>query len=144
VDLLQARRGQNQANQENHSSESVGAEQESLLPASISRENAPHYVWGDNCDGWHLLQESNLSVIEERMPPGASEVRHFHTNAQQFFFILSGQAEMETKSERILLLAGQGVAIPPRTLHQFRNHSEEPVRFLVISQLSSYGDRVTE
>jgi hypothetical protein len=33
------------------------------------------------------LQESNLSVIEERMPPGASEVRHFHTNAQQFFFI---------------------------------------------------------
>ena len=78
------------------------------------------------------------------MPPGASEVRHFHTNAQQFFFILSGQAEMETKSERILLLAGQGVAIPPCTLHQFRNHSEEPVRFLVISQLSSYGDRVTE
>ena len=43
------------------------------------------------------------------MPPGASEVRHFHTNAQQFFFILSGQAVMETNNERILLLAGQGV-----------------------------------
>ena len=35
------------------------------------------------------------------MPPGASQVRHFHTNAQQFFFILSGQAVMETNSERI-------------------------------------------
>ena len=115
-----------------------------MPPAPISRDNAPHYVWGDNCDGWHLLQESNLSVIEERMPPGASEVRHFHTNAQQFFFILSGQAVMETNDERILLLAGQGVAIPPRTRHQFRNHSEEPVRFLVISQPSTYGDRVTE
>lgn len=79
-----------------------------MLPVPISRENAPHYVWGDNCDGWHLLQESNLSVIEERMPPGASEVRHFRTNVQQFFFILSGQAVMETNSERILLLAGQG------------------------------------
>jgi mannose-6-phosphate isomerase-like protein (cupin superfamily) len=79
-----------------------------MPPAPISRDNAPHYIWGDNCDGWHLLQESNLSVIEERMPPGASEVRHFHTNAQQFFFILSGQAVMETNSERILLLAGQG------------------------------------
>ena len=110
-----------------------------MPPVPISPKNAPHYVWGDSCDGWHLLQESNLSVIEERMPPGASEVRHFHTNAQQFFFILSGQAVMETNSERILLLAGQGVAIPPRTRHQFRNHSEEPVRFLVISQPSSYG-----
>jgi len=115
-----------------------------MPPVPIRRENAPHYVWGDNCDGWHLLQESDLSVIEERMPPGASEVRHFHRNAQQFFFILSGQATMETDGERILLLAGQGVAIPPGTRHQFRNHSEEPVRFLVISQPPSHGDRVTE
>ena len=68
----------------------------------IRRENAPHYVWGDNCDSWHLLPESNLSVIEERMPPGASEVRHFHTNARQFFYIFSGQAVMESNQERIL------------------------------------------
>ena len=44
------------------------------------------------------------------MPPRASGVRHFHTNAQQFFFILSGEAVMATNSERILLLAGQSVA----------------------------------
>ena len=89
-----------------------------MPPVASSRENAPHYVWGDNCDGWHLLQESNLSVIEERMPPGTSEVRHFHRNAQQFFFILSGQATMEANGEEILLLAGQGLAIPPGTRHQ--------------------------
>jgi len=115
-----------------------------MLPAPISRDNAPHYVWGDNCDGWHLLQESNLSVIEERMPPGASEVCHFHKNAQQFFLILSGQAMMEINGEQIILLAGQGVAIPLGTRHQFRNHSDEPVRFLVISQPPSHGDRVTD
>ena len=115
-----------------------------MPPVPISRENAPHYVWGDNCDGWHLLQESNLSVIEECVPPGASEVRHFHRNAQQFFFVLSGQAMMEADGEPILLLSGQGVAIPPGTRHQFRNHSEEPVRFLVISQPPSHDDRVTE
>jgi len=115
-----------------------------MPPVRISRENAPHYVWGDNCDGWHLLQESNLSVIEECVPPGTSEVRHFHRNAQQFFFVLSGQAMMEADGERILLLSGQGVAIPPGTRHQFRNHSEDPVRFLVISQPPSHGDRVTE
>ena len=115
-----------------------------MTPETISRENAPHYVWGDNCEGWHLLRDSNLSVIEEHMPPGASEVRHFHKNAQQFFFILSGQAIMEADGERICLSTGQGVAIPAGARHQFRNHSEEPVRFLVISQPPSHGDRVTE
>jgi len=108
-----------------------------------SRKTAPHYFWGDNCDGWHLLQDSNLSVIEERMPPGASEVRHFHRSAQQFFFVLSGQATMEIRGERIVLLAGQGLAVPAGTPHQFRNHSAEPVSFLVISQPPSHGDRVT-
>jgi len=115
-----------------------------MPPVPTSRKNAPHYVWGDNCDGWHLLQDAKLSVIEERMPPGASEVRHLHRNAQQFFFILSGQATMEASGERIVLLAGQGLAIPPGTPHQFRNHSEEPVTFLVISQPRSHGDRVTD
>ena len=115
-----------------------------MPPVPISRKNAPHYAWGDNCDGWHLLREPNLSVIEECVPPGASEVRHFHKNAQQFFFVLSGQAMMEADGERIPLSSGQGVAIPPGTRHQFRNHSEEPVRFLVISQPPSHGDRVTE
>jgi mannose-6-phosphate isomerase-like protein (cupin superfamily) len=78
------------------------------------------------------------------MPPGASEVRHFHRNAQQFFFILSGQAAMEVDGEQMLLSAGQGVAIAPGIRHQFLNLSEEPVRFLVISQPPSHGDRVTE
>ena len=82
-----------------------------MASGRVCRENAPHYIWGDNCDGWHLLQESNLSLIEELMSPGTSEVCHFHKNAQQFFFILSGRATMEANGDRILLLAGQGVAI---------------------------------
>ncbi len=42
----------------------------------IERENAEHYSWGDICEGWHLLKADALSVIEERIPPGGSEVRH--------------------------------------------------------------------
>jgi mannose-6-phosphate isomerase-like protein (cupin superfamily) len=114
-----------------------------MVLAPINRENAPHYVWEDNCDGWHLLRTPDLSVIEEYMPPGAAEVCHFHNKAQQFFFILSGEATMESNGERILLRTGQGLAIPPGTRHQFRNHSGEPVRFLVISQPPSHGDRIT-
>jgi hypothetical protein len=55
-----------------------------MPPVRISRENAAHSGSGDNCDGWHLLQESNLSVIEERMPPCISEVRYSHRNVNSF------------------------------------------------------------
>jgi mannose-6-phosphate isomerase-like protein (cupin superfamily) len=110
----------------------------------ITRENAEHYVWGDSCDGWHLVQDSDLSVIEECMPAGTSEVSHCHQRSRQFFFILSGRAVMDTDGVHIPLCAGQGLQVPPGTYHRFCNESEEPVRFLVVSQPPSHGDRVTE
>jgi len=60
-------------------------DQKEDLPLSIvSPNNVEHYVWGDSCDGWHLVLQSDLSVIEECVPAGASEVRHYHQKAQQF------------------------------------------------------------
>lgn len=46
-------------------------------------DNAEHYIWGENCDGWHLLKSDSLSVIQEKMPPGTKESLHFHSKAQQ-------------------------------------------------------------
>lgn len=51
----------------------------------ISIENAGHYIWGDGCDGWHLLKTDALSVIQERVPAGKAETLHFHRRAAQFF-----------------------------------------------------------
>lgn len=110
--------------------------------APISRETAPHYVWGGVCDGWHLLQDPNLSIIEERVPPGASETRHHHTTAQQFFYILEGHAVIDLGGDRVELSPGQGIAIPPGISHQFRNESQKEVRFLTISQPPSHADRI--
>ena len=110
----------------------------------IRRETAEHYIWGNSCDGWHLVKSANLSVIEECMPPGTSEVRHYHQRAQQFFFILSGAASMEIEGETIRLSAGEGVQILPGQRHRMRNESSDPVRFLVISQPASHGDRITD
>ena len=49
-----------------------------------SIENSAHYKWGTNSDGWHLLEADDLSVIEENVPPGEKEVRHYHNKSQQF------------------------------------------------------------
>jgi mannose-6-phosphate isomerase-like protein (cupin superfamily) len=110
----------------------------------ISRRTAEHYTWGKVCDGWRLVGDAALSVIEEAMPPGSQEVRHYHQKAQQFFYILSGEATMETNAETLRLRAGEGIRILPGMRHRILNESSEEVRFLVISQPPSHGDRVNQ
>jgi mannose-6-phosphate isomerase-like protein (cupin superfamily) len=111
---------------------------------AVSRENAEHYRWGDDCDAWYLVKDAQLSVIEELMPPGAAETRHHHERAQQFFFILSGEVLMEVDGETTLVPAGSGIRVMPGKRHQIRNPSSGPVRFLVVSQPMSHGDRINE
>ncbi|MBW4649939.1 MAG: cupin domain-containing protein [Kastovskya adunca ATA6-11-RM4] len=107
----------------------------------ISKDTAEHYLWGDRCDGWHLVKQPQLSIIQERMPPGCSEVRHFHVFAWQFFFILSGIATLEIAGDRQILCTHEGVEVPPGVPHQMQNDSEEDLEFIVTSQPPSHGDR---
>ena len=107
-----------------------------------STENAEHYTWGDRCDGWHLLRSESLSVIQERMPPGASEQLHYHERAQQVFYILSGAATFEVEGELKTVLANQSIHISPKTKHCILNNSDTDLHFLVISEPRSHGDRV--
>jgi mannose-6-phosphate isomerase-like protein (cupin superfamily) len=109
--------------------------------SAISKATAEHYTWGGGCDGWHLVMNSQLSVIQERMPAGTAEVRHFHHHAQQFFYILAGGAIMEADGQTIVLSTGEGIWIPAGISHQLRNDSAEDVHFLVISHPPSHGDR---
>jgi mannose-6-phosphate isomerase-like protein (cupin superfamily) len=110
----------------------------------VSREVAPHYVWGDGCDGWRLVDGHDLSVIEERVPAGRGEVRHAHARARQCFYILSGRAVLETDHGRLEMAAGQGAHVPPGVPHRFVNAGDDEVRFLVISAPSTRGDRIEQ
>lgn len=107
----------------------------------VSKENAEHYLWGSQCDGWTLLKRQDLSVIHERMPPKTQEIRHYHTQSRQFFFVLSGTLRMELEGEVHSLSAHEGLEIPPQAKHQARNESDSDVEFLVISHPTTRGDR---
>ncbi|MEK8128076.1 cupin domain-containing protein [Paenibacillus filicis] len=109
----------------------------------ISKETAEHYKWGEDCDGWFLVNEADRSVIHERMPPGTAEVKHYHVKAKQFFFMLAGTATMELNGQMLELGPGQGVAVEPGVPHQIRNDSEADTEFLVISNPATKGDRIT-
>ncbi len=107
-----------------------------------STENAEHYTWGTQCDGWHLLRSDTLSVIQERMPPGTSEQLHFHGHAQQVFYILSGIATFEVEGETKTVKSNQSIHIPAKTRHSILNDGDVDLHFLVISEPKSHGDRV--
>ncbi|MDG1906842.1 MAG: cupin domain-containing protein [Arenicella sp.] len=108
----------------------------------ISTENSEHYKWGESSDGWHLLKSDDLSVIEELVPAGEQEQRHYHEKAQQFLYVLSGQGSLEVAGKERVLNSGHGFHIPAKVPHQLRNCGTEPLRFLVASQPKSHGDRV--
>jgi len=103
--------------------------------------NSEHYTWGNNCDGWHLLKSGNLSVIQEKMPPGTSEKTHFHTKSQQIFYILKGTATFTLEESNFEVKANESFHIKPGTTHSIANNCLIDLEFLVISEPASHGDR---
>jgi mannose-6-phosphate isomerase-like protein (cupin superfamily) len=110
-------------------------------PQVISTARAEHYIWGGQCDGWHLAKRPGLSVIEERMPAGSSETLHRHAQSQQFFYVLSGEATFIVEGALLRVGPGEGLGIAPGSAHLVRNAGASDLRFLVISQPPSRGDR---
>lgn len=112
------------------------------LPVVRSIKNATHFDWGDQCDGWWLKEDSNFTVISERMPPGRSEKKHYHKKTEQFFYCLSGQLLVALENKSYTLTANEGITVPARQVHQVQNLSHEETIFLAISVPDSHEDRV--
>lgn len=112
------------------------------MSSPVTRTTAEHYVWGGTCDGWHLVRAAALSVIEERMPAGAREVRHRHAHARQFFYVLAGTLTIEVEGATHVLPPRTGIEIAPGMAHQAVNAGAADVEFLVVSTPPSHGDRI--
>ena len=108
----------------------------------VSIKNAEHYCWGEVCDGWPLLKHADLSVIQERVPAGAGEVRHIHEIARQLFYVLEGEATLIFDDREFTLQKGDALEVPPHTAHLIQNRSQADVHFLVISHPTTRGDRI--
>lgn len=109
--------------------------------SKINRETAEHYLWGEGCDGWHYFKSDPLSVIRERMPAGTTEQLHYHKQARQVFFILSGRAIFETPKGELVAETDEAVHFAPGTPHSMRNDGPDDLHFLLISTPSTRGDR---
>lgn len=108
----------------------------------INKGNAEHYPWGSGCDGWRLLNRSDLAVIQERVPPGLGEVKHYHAKSRQLFFVLQGSLEITIGEERLELREGDSLEISPTITHRIWNPFDKDASFLVVSAPSTTNDRV--
>jgi mannose-6-phosphate isomerase-like protein (cupin superfamily) len=113
-----------------------------MIMTVINSDSAEHYIWGDQCDGWHLVKSKNLSVIQERMPPDSRESKHYHQHAEQFFYILSGVATMQLDNETVIIKANQGMHIKAGVVHQLSNLGTSDLHFMVTSTPPSHGDKI--
>jgi mannose-6-phosphate isomerase-like protein (cupin superfamily) len=107
----------------------------------IGKDSAPGFTWREVCSGWTLVDQPDLHVVEERMPPGTFELRHVHGSTRQFYFVLQGRATVEAGAGRVEVAAMQGIEIPPLLEHQMRNESDADLEFLVISTQRPREDR---
>jgi mannose-6-phosphate isomerase-like protein (cupin superfamily) len=100
-----------------------------------------HYRWGGHCDAWDLVDQPDLSVKMEKMPPHTGEQEHYHQRARQFFFILKGTASFQTEEGKIAVNAQEGLEIRPGLRHRILNEGPEDLEFLLCSQPAAAGDR---
>jgi mannose-6-phosphate isomerase-like protein (cupin superfamily) len=100
-----------------------------------------HYFWGEQCEGWEYVTSPSLSVKQERMPPATAEKLHFHQYAQQFFFVLTGEASFEIDGHVFLVKAGEGIHIQAGQRHRILNTGPEDLEFILTSTPSTQTDR---
>lgn len=109
-----------------------------------SAQSVTRQSWGENCAAWPLAETSGLSVKLEEMPAGSAEQCHHHDRARQVFFVLAGELQIHAAGQVHVLTAETALEVPPGVVHQARNDSGGPVRFLVISAPSTAGDRIEQ
>ncbi|HAT4455398.1 TPA: GNAT family N-acetyltransferase [Legionella pneumophila] len=108
----------------------------------VSLNNAPHFKWGQGCDGWWLKNDGQFTVIYETMLVGSYEIKHYHQETEQFFYCLQGQLIIEFESYEQVLQEQEGISIKAGVAHKVKNSSENSVSFLVVSSPHLPKDRV--
>ena len=108
----------------------------------LSKENClSHYKWGDNCDGWDFVSKTEAAIKQELMPAKTAEKLHFHTYAEQFFYILKGQATFLIEDEIVLVNANKGLQIKAGNKHKISNETSQDLEFILFSYPSTLNDR---
>lgn len=108
----------------------------------LNKNNTEAFSWGDNCKGWHLLNQKEFGVIQQLMPAGAIEGFHYHEKAEQFFTVIKGEATFRVEDDYIKVGEGEHIHIKPTVKHCVINKTLANLEFVVVSKPHALGDRI--
>jgi quercetin dioxygenase-like cupin family protein len=75
----------------------------------------------------------NCCMFRAHFPPGAAHERHFHPNADEFFYLISGRAAVGAEDEEHVATPGTVQFVPAGKVHWLRNLDRvEPVEVVGI------------
>ena len=112
-----------------------------------SVESKPVEMEGSsNCKVRWLVGENegapNFAMRQFEVGPGGYTPRHSHPYEHEVF-VLEGRGEVFEGSIRHDLNTGDVVLINPDEVHQFRNPTDQPLKFLCLIPNSANGQQVT-
>lgn len=84
----------------------------------------------------------NFAMRLFEVQPGGHTPRHQHDYEHEVF-VLEGEGQVIEGDEPRSLKTGDVVLVQPNEVHQFRNPTSQPVKFLCLIPLSATGKTVT-
>lgn len=108
----------------------------------ISKGDAEHDNEGDDSDDRHRVKRPAMGIIDEKMPAGSAEKRHYHAISRPFLFALNVTLTLALNGEIHLLPQHGGIDIPPGAKHQASNDADIHIECIVISHPATHSDLI--
>ncbi|MBW3361772.1 cupin domain-containing protein [Streptomyces microflavus] len=80
----------------------------------------------------HEESGGSLTLLEASVPPGGGPPLHIHADADEAFYLLSGELDITTRDTTYHVGPGDFVFVPKGTAHRFRNNGLHPARQLLL------------
>jgi mannose-6-phosphate isomerase-like protein (cupin superfamily) len=101
----------------------------------VNRNRSVPFITKDGSEIRAILDRTNSrvanqSLAEATLSPGGTTEAHRHPHTEELYYILRGQGLMQVEEEERAVHPGDGILIPPGSLHQIRNTAAEPLVFL--------------
>lgn len=92
----------------------------------------PVAKYGD--EKYKQVPTRNLAIARDEYAPGEMgfTVPHSHTDVEQAYYIVSGEALVRVGDEEARVGAGTAVYLPPNVEHSFKNVGTDVLQILVI------------
>ena len=90
-----------------------------------------------------LLGFEHLDFVIGIFPPGGDLPPHYHTNAEELYYIYKGEITVHAGDRTYIAKEGTGVNVPPKVVHWPYNHTDKDCEVVfVLSPPEKEGELV--